>query len=69
MSLDLYPLCSYLLENDQTGKFKDVTAQVCTRPACSPVLLPKAKWFDIDKDGDPDLLVSMEWNGICSLYE
>ena len=26
----------------------------------------QALWFDIDKDGDKDLLVSLEWGGICA---
>ncbi len=31
-----------------------------------PGLLTQAKWLDIDKDGDQDLLVAMEWNGIAA---
>jgi hypothetical protein len=54
---------SYLLQNDGTGKFKDVTA------AHAPALMnagfvTNAVWFDLDKDGDKDLICSFEWGGI-----
>ena len=54
---------SYLLKNDGTGKFTDVTEQVV--PGLSQVgMVTQALWFDIDKDGDQDLLLAMEWDGI-----
>lgn len=54
---------SYLLQNDGTGKFKDVT------DAYAPQLgragfVTRALWFDLDKDGDQDLLLSLEWGGL-----
>ncbi len=54
---------SYLLLNDKTGHFKEVTKMV------APDLLhagfvTQALWIDIDKDGDKDLLLSIEWGGI-----
>ena len=56
---------SYLLENDKTGKFKDVTA-LYAPDLVQPGFVTQGKWFDIDKDGDQDLLLAMEWDGICA---
>jgi hypothetical protein len=54
---------SYLLQNDGTGKFTDVTDKYAT--GLSKIgMVTKALWFDIDKDGDKDLLVCSEWGGI-----
>ncbi len=56
---------SYLLQNDKTGKFKDVTEQYA--PGLSHIgFVTQALWFDIDKDGDKDLLLSLEWGGIVA---
>ena len=56
---------SYLLQNDGTGKFKDVTEKYA--PGLSHVgFVTQALWFDIDKDGDKDLLLSLEWGGIVA---
>ncbi len=56
---------SYLLQNDGTGKFKDVTQQYAN--ALSKVgFVTQALWYDIDKDGDKDLLLSLEWGGIVA---
>lgn len=54
---------SYLLQNDGTGKFKDVTAQHA-KDLSSAGFVTRALWFDLDKDGDKDLLCSFEWGGI-----
>jgi hypothetical protein len=54
---------SYLLQNDGAGHFKDVTAVVC-KDLLEPGLVTQAQWFDIDKDGDQDLLITTEWDGI-----
>jgi enediyne biosynthesis protein E4 len=54
---------SYLLLNDGKGKFTDVTDQVA--PGLSGVgFITNAIWFDIDQDGQKDLIVSLEWGGI-----
>ena len=54
---------SYLLMNDGTGKFRDVTKQYA--PDILKVgFVTSALWCDIDKDGDSDLLVTTEWDGI-----
>ena len=56
---------SYLLENDGTGKFKDVTNQYAI--GLSDVgFVTSALWFDIDKDGDKDLILTLEWGGIVA---
>lgn len=56
---------SYLLQNDKTGRFKDVTASKAGELS-SIGFVTQALWFDIDKDGDNDLLLSLEWGGICA---
>jgi hypothetical protein len=54
---------SYLLQNDGTGKFKDVTAEHA-KDLGNAGLVTRALWFDLDKDGDKDLICSFEWGGI-----
>ena len=54
---------SYLLQNDGTGKFIDVTAKYSI-DLLQPGMVTCAQWFDIDKDGDKDLLLCYEWGGI-----
>jgi hypothetical protein len=56
---------SYLLQNDGTGKFKDVTS-VYAKDLVNVGFVTNATWFDIDKDGDKDLLISLEWGGIVA---
>ncbi len=53
---------SHLLQNDGSGKFKDVTSQYANGLA-KVGFVTQALWFDIDKDGDKDLLLSLEWGG------
>ncbi len=56
---------SYLLQNDGTGNFIDVTQQYC--PALAQAgFVTQAQWCDMDKDGDKDLLLSLEWGGITA---
>jgi len=56
---------SYLLLNDGHGHFSDVTQQMA--PALSHVgLVTNAVWTDIDQDGHPDLILSLEWGGIVA---
>lgn len=54
---------SYLLQNDGKGHFKDVTNQYAKELA-QVGMVTQAIWYDIDKDGDKDLLVCSEWGGI-----
>ena len=54
------PTNSYLLENDGSGKFKDVTKDVV--PGLLNVgMVTDAVWTDFDKDGDDDLILCGEW--------
>lgn len=54
---------SYLLQNDGKGHFKDVT-KTQAKELSQLGMVTQAIWFDIDKDGDKDLLVCSEWGGI-----
>ena len=56
---------SYLLLNDGKGKFKDVTEQYANGLSKAG-FITQALWCDIDKDGDKDLLISLEWGGITA---
>lgn len=57
---------SYLLQNDGTGKFVDVTHT--NAKALSKIgMVTGALWIDLDKDGDNDLVVSCEWGPISVL--
>jgi enediyne biosynthesis protein E4 len=51
---------SYLLQNDGKGKFTDVTS-LYAKDLETAGFVTDALWFDIDKDGDNDLLLSLEW--------
>lgn len=56
---------SYLLQNDGTGKFREVTAALA--PGLDTVgFVTQAVWYDLDKDGDSDLLLSLEWGNITA---
>jgi enediyne biosynthesis protein E4 len=54
---------SYLLLNDGTGKFKEAPAAI-GNVFSDAGFVKSASWTDMDKDGDLDLLVSTEWDGI-----
>lgn len=54
---------SYLLQNDGTGKFFDVTGSFA-KGLEKPGMVTDALWFDIDKDSNKDLLLCYEWGGI-----
>jgi len=56
---------SYFLLNDKMGKFKDVTSAY-VKEFANIGFVTNALWFDIDKDGDKDLLLSLEWDGIVA---
>ena len=54
------PVSGYLLENDGTGKFNNVTNQLA--PSLQQMgMITDATWADIDGDQDFDLLVVGEW--------
>jgi len=54
---------SYLLQNDGTGKFIDVTEKY-SKELGTIGMVTQALWFDINKDGQKDLIVCCEWGGI-----
>jgi len=51
---------SYLLQNDGKGHFKDVTTKL-SKDISAIGFVTNASWFDMDKDGDKDLLLSLGW--------
>lgn len=52
---------SYLLQNDGTGHFKDVTAAYAPGLAQAG-FITQARWVDVDGDGTNELLLSLEWD-------
>ena len=54
---------SYLLQNDGKGHFTDVTEKYA-KDLLQSGMVTQAIWFDLDKDGDKDLIVCTEWDGI-----
>ena len=56
---------SYLLQNDGKGKFTDVTNSHA-RELAEIGFVTQALWVDLDKNGDSDLLLSLEWGGILA---
>jgi hypothetical protein len=57
---------SYLLKNDGSGKFTDVTGQYA-KELSDIGYVKNAKLADLDKDGDQDLLLALEWDGIVMM--
>ncbi|HWY35920.1 MAG TPA: VCBS repeat-containing protein, partial [Nitrosopumilaceae archaeon] len=56
---------SYLLLNNGKGKFIDVTDKLA--PGLSDIgFVTNALWYDIDQDGQKDLILSLEWGGIVA---
>jgi enediyne biosynthesis protein E4 len=56
---------NYFLKNDGKGHFKNVTKTI-TGSENINALVTNAVWFDVDKDGDSDLLICCEWDGIIA---
>ncbi len=56
---------SYLLRNDGTGKFTDVTDRYA-KELSQIGFVTQALWFDLDKDGQKDLILCLEWGGIVA---
>lgn len=56
---------SYLLRNDGKGKFTDVTEQY-SKELSQAGFVKQATWNDMDNDGDKDLVLSLEWDGIAA---
>ena len=56
---------SFLLQNDGTGRFTDMTDKLA--PGLAQIgFVTSAQWFDLDQDGQKDLLLSLEWGGIVA---
>ncbi len=59
---------SYLLMNNRRGKFVDVTDKLA--PGLKNVgFVTSAQWFDLDKNGKNDLLLTLEWGGIIEFVD
>lgn len=56
---------SYLFKNNRNGTFTDVTAQYA-KELLQPGMVTNAQWVDLDDDGDMDLLLTLEWDGIVA---
>jgi hypothetical protein len=56
---------SYLLQNDGSGHFKDVTEKY-NKELSNVGFVKNALWYDMDKNGYKDLILSLEWGGICA---
>jgi hypothetical protein len=56
---------SYLLKNNGKGEFTDVTHQY-SKELSKVGFVKHAIWNDLDKDGDKDLILSLEWDGIVA---
>ncbi len=56
---------SYLLQNDGTGKFKNVTEKY-NKELENIGMVTNANWSDIDNDEKKDLIVTLEWGGIVA---
>jgi enediyne biosynthesis protein E4 len=56
---------SYLLQNNGKGKFTDVSNAIA-KGLADIGFVTNSTWFDIDKDGDQDLIISLEWGGIVA---
>lgn len=54
---------SYLLQNNGKGKFTDVSNGIA-KGLSDIGFVTNSTWFDIDKDGDSDLIITLEWGGI-----
>jgi hypothetical protein len=56
---------SYLLKNDGNGKFTDITEKY-SKELSNAGFVKHATWSDLDNDGDKDLVLSLEWDGIVA---
>ena len=54
---------SFLLQNDGTGKFTDVTKNY-SNELVQPGMVNYAQWVDINNDSKKDLILCYEWGGI-----
>ncbi|MCB0629108.1 MAG: VCBS repeat-containing protein [Saprospiraceae bacterium] len=60
------PASSYILENDGSGKFNNVSEAIA--PDLKDIgLVTDARWADVDADQDQDLIIAGEWMPITIL--
>lgn len=57
---------SYLLQNDGTGRFTEVTDKYA-KELKNIGFVKNTVVKDLDNDGDSDLLLALEWEGICEM--
>jgi len=57
------PVSSYLLLNDGTGKFKDVTSEWAPS-LIDAGMVTDAQWADMNGDGKKDLVLAKEWGTV-----
>ncbi|WP_026899077.1 VCBS repeat-containing protein [Daejeonella oryzae] len=55
---------SYVLENDGSGNFKDVSSLVFGKNQNNLGMVTDAKWADLDGNGSEDLVIAGNWMGI-----
>lgn len=56
---------SYLLLNNRNGTFTDVTTRYA-KDLQKAGMVTSGQWSDLDGDGDKDLLLSLEWDGVVA---
>lgn len=56
---------SYLLQNNGDGKFTNVTERY-SKELLNAGFVKHGVWSDLDKDGDDDLVLSLEWDGLVA---
>lgn len=56
---------SYLFLNNKNGTFSDVTERYA-KDLKQAGFMTRALWFDLNKDGRQDLLLSLEWGGLVA---
>jgi enediyne biosynthesis protein E4 len=59
---------SYLLQNDGKGHFTDVTPQY-NKDLATIGMVKSSTWSDMDKDGDQDLVLTVEWGGVYAFLK
>ncbi|MCB0518785.1 MAG: VCBS repeat-containing protein [Lewinellaceae bacterium] len=58
---------SVLLKNKGKGQFENVT-ETLAKGLAEVGLVKNATWNDLDNDGQPDLLVALEWGPLTAFY-
>lgn len=59
---------SYLLQNNGTGKFEDVTHKF-SKELSKLGFVKDAIWLDVNNDNQQDLVVALEWDGIVAFIK